>query len=450
MESKYKTLHKLFILLFITLLLTPGFYRNQWQAAGKQWFYDWRKLQEAMVIARIVESRSSGILSHGGLLGFGCTFQSDCNWITFDTNQEYNLYKENGKFQSYFPYTSHPGLQGLFFSFFEQTINFPPSLNLRIFHGLVSLFSALVLGLFIIWVIEELGIIAGLSLLVFITFSEWMTLFSGNIFWNIWAFYLPFIASNYYLMTAATKRKYSQYILSIILAGTIFLKCLFTGFEYITTALVMPLLPFIFYAIRDTWKWKEYLIKMLHSSISLAAGTAAGLLVLIWQITQTQTSFSEATISIFQALSKRSFGNPTQYSYEAASLKANLLPVLIQYVKGRAILFRHTLPDKNIGVNIEISYLALFFTFIIASFILTIILNKNLFPETRTHGFAILFTTWISALAPLSWFVLFKAHSYIHTQMNFIIWQMPFTLYGFALCGYTIAITGKMFKKKTD
>ena len=42
---------------------------------------------------------------------------------------------------------------------------------------------------------------------------------------------------------------------------------------------------------------------------------------------------------------------------------------------------------------------------------------------------------WFSFLAPLSWMVIFKGHSYIHTHMNFITWHMPFTLLGFGLLG---------------
>jgi peptidoglycan/LPS O-acetylase OafA/YrhL len=48
---------------------------------------------------------------------------------------------------------------------------------------------------------------------------------------------------------------------------------------------------------------------------------------------------------------------------------------------------------------------------------------------------ALVVTTWLSLLAPLSWLVVFKAHSQDHTHMNFVVWQMPFTLLGFALVG---------------
>ncbi len=41
----------------------------------------------------------------------------------------------------------------------------------------------------------------------------------------------------------------------------------------------------------------------------------------------------------------------------------------------------------------------------------------------------------VSVLAPLSWFVIFKAHSYLHAHLNFIVWQLPFAILGFAMCG---------------
>jgi hypothetical protein len=48
---------------------------------------------------------------------------------------------------------------------------------------------------------------------------------------------------------------------------------------------------------------------------------------------------------------------------------------------------------------------------------------------------ALIGAAWFAILPPLSWFVLFKAHSAIHGHLNFIVWQMPFTFFGFAVIG---------------
>ena len=59
-----------------------------------------------------------------------------------------------------------------------------------------------------------------------------------------------------------------------------------------------------------------------------------------------------------------------------------------------------------------------------------------MFIETKNNFNALIITFWVSIIAPLSWFILFKSHSYIHTHMNFIVWYMPFALLGYVLLGY--------------
>ena len=424
------------VLLFVLALLTPGFYRNQWLAAGRKWFYDWRKIQEHMVIARLVESRQSGILAYGALLGSGSLSTLNASLGTLE--EEYQAYHENGRFQSYIPYTSNPGLQGVLFGLFAQIADLPPGLNLRLFHGVTSLLTALVLGLFVYWVFHELGWLAGIATLLFIAASEWMTLFGGNIYWNLWGFYLPLVAASFYLRLTSVSENYNQALLIVILAVSMLIKCLFTGFEYITTALAMPLFPFVFYATRDAWGWSTFWLRLIKSSVGLLAGVAGGLLTLIVQLMQVKAGFKEAITTILNALGKRTLGDSTQSLPEVQSLSTDLAPVLMQYISGRAVLLSQVLHIQSI--SLEISYLALFIIFMSLTLLLLVLGRSKVDSNSRASSAALIVTTWSSALAPLSWFVFFKAHSLIHIQLNYIVWQMPFTLYGFALCGYTIGM----------
>lgn len=36
------------------------------------------------------------------------------------------------------------------------------------------------------------------------------------------------------------------------------------------------------------------------------------------------------------------------------------------------------------------------------------------------------FLYYVMLLAPMSWFVLAKSHSYVHTHMNFVLWYFGF------------------------
>jgi hypothetical protein len=58
--------------------------------------------------------------------------------------------------------------------------------------------------------------------------------------------------------------------------------------------------------------------------------------------------------------------------------------------------------------------------------------------DLKQKKLALIAATWFSILAPLSWYIIFKAHSFIHTHLNNILWQMPFVLFGFAVCGLAI------------
>lgn len=428
------------IVLITILILTPGFYRNEWQAAGRKLFFDWRTTQERMVLARLVQSRQSDIFSYGALLG---AWDPASPSMKLDAQQ---IYLENGQLETYIPYTSHPALQGVLFGLFDQVFDLRPKLNLNLFHGAVSVLSAFVFGLLIYWIIIELGWSAGILTLLFIFFSDWITLFAGNIFWNLWSFYLPFVAVSLYLMDTSATEKYEQRTIGIILFLTILIKCLFTGFEYITTALIMPLIPLIFYAVRDSWGWSKLVIRGIWASMSLAAGVMVATATLIWQIMQVQGSFQEAVTTLMHTLGRRTYGDPTVYFIEADSLRAKLWPVLLSYIQGRAVLLTQVLHIRS--VTIEVNYLALFILFLLCTLLLVFLMKLQVNAGNKAVIYALLITTWASLVAPLSWFIVFKAHSFIHTQMNFIIWQMPFTLYGFALGGYTLKMLFETLRTK--
>jgi hypothetical protein len=49
----------------------------------------------------------------------------------------------------------------------------------------------------------------------------------------------------------------------------------------------------------------------------------------------------------------------------------------------------------------------------------------------------------IDGLAPLTWTMIFRDHSFIHTHMNAIVWQMPFTFFGLTLCAVAAGTIGR-------
>ncbi|MFN2240347.1 MAG: hypothetical protein ABR524_13235, partial [Thermoanaerobaculia bacterium] len=159
-----------------------------------------------------------------------------------------------------------------------------------------------------------------------------------------------------------------------------------------------------------------------------AAAVVAALGVLIMQVGWLTGSLSDGVRAVTQALGKRSHGDPELFSgLLRASLESSVLEVVATYLRG---------PYYE-GMAISVSYLNV--TALFAAATLLLVLLMRVAPRSSdSRDIAFIATTWFSMAAPLSWFVIFKGHSYIHTHVNFLAWQMPFTILGFALTGMAL------------
>ena len=83
--------------------------------------------------------------------------------------------------------------------------------------------------------------------------SQWLTVFGKNLWWSLWAFYLPMIVV-FYLLKRHRVPSNRQFIkFGILIFISVLIKCFINGFEYITTTLIMMMTPCIYYAILDKW-----------------------------------------------------------------------------------------------------------------------------------------------------------------------------------------------------
>jgi hypothetical protein len=204
----------------------------------------------------------------------------------------------------------------------------------------------------------------------------------------------------------------------------------------------MMFVPVMYFALSRGWDARRAWTSALSVALGAAAGTLAGLGLLAVQIASVLGNWGEAAAYLAFTFGKRAAGDPAQYTgLIADSLRADAWSVLWTYIaQGRAIDFGNWLGPELAGMRgaFEIQFYELFAVF--GAFGLAFLLRSAsdrtspVYHRTR----ALFHATWFSLLPPLSWLMLFKAHSYIHTNLNYVIWQMPFTLFGFAFCAMTI------------
>ena len=222
----------------------------------------------------MVKSRQDGIFSAGGLNGWGTAKSTDAEWIPSTAlGPQYTAYLYKLSFEKFSTYNSQPGGQGMIFSLLDRLIPLSPESKLRLFYVLTALLSAGALTFIVSWFYEEFGGWVAIFVIVSAVLSQWLTVFGKNLWWSLWAFYLPMIVVLYYLKRRRVpeNRQFIRFGILIFIAVSI--KCFINGYEYITTTLVMMMVPFVYYVILDKWS-RHQCVKW-----TLAAGLGSGVAI---------------------------------------------------------------------------------------------------------------------------------------------------------------------------
>lgn len=429
-------------------ILFFGFFSNVWHVAEQQWFDTHQRDTESLIVGRMVKSRQDGIFSVGGLTGAGITDLQQ--WITSDQiDDQYSAYLNRLSFSKFSPYLSQTGGQGIIFSLLDRLIPLSPQTKLWSFYVLTALLSAIALTAIIGWFYEEFGGWVATFVLCSAVFSQWLTVFGKNLWWSLWAFYLPMIVVMYFLKRHRVPSKRQFIWFGTLICTSVFIKCFINGFEYITTTLAMMVTPCIYYAVFDKWSRHQYLKWTLATVCGSGVAIFLSLILLCFQIGAAKDGFMSGVEHVIWSFGKRTYGEAQDYpAVFAASLEAGTIGVVVTYMKGVFFDFNNYLSSTNDFVSnylLKIRYAYLIVLFIVMSVLLFLRSGGKVRAERRQHYIALIWTTWFSILAPLSWYVIFKAHSFIHTHMSFLLWQMPFTFFGFAVFGCAVIVWKKDF-----
>lgn len=423
------------------LILAAGFLNNVWGTVGKKFFSDWRLFKDANFVGRLVQSEHEGLFSNAGFLGWGDeSSHPDSADLVMHQYATY-LASRDFKTEDFKTYNSAINFQGFLFGLLDQILKIPPHARLFFFEVITSSLTAIVLGLFAAWVYCEFGWLASLSVSGFMLLSEWITIFGGSIYWSLWAVFLPFVAISFHVRANQQGGKIGNNLFKLIFLSVL-AKFLFNGFEYVTVVLLMVFVPLAYYALLNRWKPADMRRVFMKAIYAEGLATITALLTLFIQNAIVLGGAKQAVAYLLFSLEKRSIGNPDAFISSPTlrtSLTADLWGVIKGYMIGRAVnldlgFLLARLPGWEIK-RLEVSYQSVFIFFLSVSALCLVFQALTKRKDIKLANLVII--TWLSALAPLSWLVIFKAHSYLHYHLNFIIWQMPFTLLGFAMCGAT-------------
>lgn len=433
------------------LIFFFSFSSNVFHIMDDDKFYSFEEYSESLILGRLVLSQQDSILSFGALTG-----RVSNNVVAGLSSEDYRAYQytayknaEDG-FDKFNPYYTQTGGQALFFAFTGKYLTpfFNNAVNLRTFYLWTSALSALALSFLVLWIYLELGFAACLTSVIGLTFSHHFIQFGKNLWWALYSFYIPLVVLLFYLRNFISQDKnwLPQYLkVFVVILGVIVFKIILTGYEYITTFVIMIFMPYIYYAIKDRWLGRYAVL--MSGVFFMAAITAiiVGFIILSAQIAEVKGTFSDGIDHIIHSYTKRTSSTVEmieQTSLEKSvyqeSLTAPLSTVLEKYLSRNWSFY----PITKIGnyttyKNILISLLLLAGCLVVLGWYQ---------KERKISAFGIMLL--LSIFAPLSWIIIFKGHSFIHSHMNVIVWYMPFLIFGYAGVGVLMNCIWRLFNKK--
>ena len=319
---------------------------------------------------------------------------------------------ENGKEVPYgvvVPYESQYGLQGRIFQHLSEYIDDLDTLRLY-----CALGTAFVL-LCIVYLIQRKynRLFAGIYYVVFLL-SPWVVNFANNMYWVEFTWFVPMLAGLWCSMkTDSKKRRRGCYCLIFL---SILIKSL-CGYEYITTVMlgaISFLLIDLLIALYHKDKAKSQLIfrTVFWCGIAALLGFAAA--ICIHAPIKSGGSIVEGIRMIIQKdVLRRTYGadlnslenlsDPEQYA-----LIASAWETLCKYFHFKTEVI------TGIGGNL-FPLLCL-----LPAVLLIRDVRRKCLDVREAAWYVVFFVTSVS------WFVLAKSHSYVHTHMNFVLWYFGF------------------------
>jgi hypothetical protein len=451
--DRLKKKQTIFYIVCFTLLFL-SFYTNVFKIIPDYRYQEYETFVEALVVGKMAKADKDGVFAASGFTGVNydkalvadSVLQGDQigdllirdHIITQFKLQQLDYYTGKEKTpDDYCVYVSHSGGNAIFWYGIQSILPFSNDVNYQILRFINCLLLSLCFMLFIGWIYRNFGFSAAIATFILTFFTSLLVLFGGNgLWWTLWNFYAPFLTMLLLLEkrhTAPAKVPVKKILIFLFLAVVV--KLFFSGLEFISTAMLAIFVPIVYYAIVEKWKVFDFI------KLSVLSGLVAGVAIvmqfgaLIVQLRYLLGSYNQATEYLYNAFLRRSSfksglsGADADSGRFADSDSLSFLwnNVIKDYLRGNAFEWGFVHMPFNI-------FYAVIFGIIIAFCIFIFFLGKQI----KYKAFVI--TTFVSVVCPLSWYIIFKEHSFWHPQIDFIVWYMPFLLFGYASIGMALSL----------
>lgn len=395
----------------------------------------WDNGSQTLVFGRMLQMQQNQT-SPGGFMGV----------YTQDWSDEQNRYwyRDNTPVspQDFQAYTHQTGLQGWAFGVLNKVLSvFEDRGEAReiILYNINSMlfYAATLLVCLAVW--RAWGPLSALAWLCAVVFAPWPQRGMKDLYWCLWTWLLPVLASLLLCRVTVRKGRTSGWCFGLV-ALAVLIRCM-CGFEFVSTFLILceiPLCCALMQSLcvdRNLPAARRWLGRTVGTGAAALGGMAAALGLWFWQEVQYFGTAAEAFASMTQAVTSR-------VSVSDNAVRAVTIPEVLHlyFVENKE-------PLLQFG-PVTITLLPLLAAVLAEGILCAVLLARRGQPAKL----APLATAWVLSLAaPVSWMVLSKAHAAIHTHLVPMLWHFALVPVScLALVVMTKEIVSLLFRRRPD
>jgi len=383
--------------LLLTLLVAAIFQKNLFNFSDQKFFDGFQRDSESLVVGSIVAEKF-GIDKHGFNLGI---IKNDK-----DVDLGYGLLGKQSLDERlvFTSYKSQYGIQGVVFSKIAKFFGFTKVSQLQSINSIF--FAIVVVSLFFLYKRIYDNRFAMIFLIVMIS-SPWIISFASNLYWSPFLWFLPALFSAIMYLTKGVLFR------SILLFGigfAVFIKSL-AGYEYLSTITlftgsVFVVAPYFKHSNREVpGNLKMFFLVFVVCVIGFICA------LLVHANMRGDSIISGLKNILEEDVKRRTYGDPSLFDpVYKASLESSSIDVLKAYIINWKTSLITWLPGSLFKYLVVIAIVGIYLKFS----------TKHISRHRDAFLFLFFFIT------PVSWFILAKGHSYIHTHMNYVLWYFGF------------------------
>ncbi len=299
-------------------------------------------------------------------------------------------------------YSSQVGVQGMIGVAVFRLLGGEVSTTINLLYDMACAAMAVVAMAICLLIAARFSVLLGGCYYIVFLASPFIVCFARNLYWMEFTWFVPMLIG---LLYCVFPKQYKWWALCAFLALLFKSLC---GFEYVSTILVgMMMFPAVVWLTESkTWKTFWHLVWMGAAGVLGFVGGFVGLAFM-----RGNGNFIGGVKSIYYTdILRRTYGDAALFS---GSISDSLNATVWQVVKGYLQLSMQVLSGVD---RAYFSYLAL----------IPIAVGLFYLAKGKAINWQMVLLYVISACATLSWLVLAKAHSYLHGEINMVLWYFGF------------------------